>query len=122
MSEYTIRPYVPADDAGLAVMWNESDDQWPGTFTEGVPMTEERVREGFEGLRAEIAYLIVGDSNVLKMETANTKTQFCMEMTSSASVRLRCLGRRLARGGRPSTRRVVVRPSWSVPRSKSAWS
>jgi GNAT superfamily N-acetyltransferase len=26
-------------------MWNESDDQWPGTFNEGVPMTEEKVRD-----------------------------------------------------------------------------
>ena len=47
MSEYTIRPYDPADNASLAVMWNESDDQWPGTFTGGVPMTEESVRSGW---------------------------------------------------------------------------
>ena len=45
MSDYTIRPYQPTDNAALAVMWNESDDQWPGTFTEGVPMTEEIVRD-----------------------------------------------------------------------------
>ena len=48
MSDYTIRPYEPADDAGLAVMWNESDEQWPGTFTGGVPMTEESVRDWME--------------------------------------------------------------------------
>ena len=36
---------TPADPAALAVMWNESDDQWPGTFTGGVPFTEERVRD-----------------------------------------------------------------------------
>jgi len=45
---YTIRPYTPADPAPLAVMWNESDDQWPGTFTRGVPLTGERVREWIE--------------------------------------------------------------------------
>jgi len=133
-SEYTIRPYTSNDNAALALMWNESDDQWPGTFNEGVPMTEERVRdwmdkesslvrlvvedksdgcivgfgslwedsgdkdtcyvhllnvhpahqkrslarrgvqlaanlarEGFEGLRAEIAYLSLGGSNALKI-------------------------------------------------------
>lgn len=44
-SNYIIRPYAPADNAALAVMWNESDDQWPGTFTEGVPLTEARVQE-----------------------------------------------------------------------------
>ena len=48
MSEYTIRPYTSADNAGLACMWNESDDQWPGTFTGGVPMTEEMVRDWME--------------------------------------------------------------------------
>lgn len=45
MSDYIIRPYTSKDNAALAVMWNESDDQWPGTFTEGVPMTEEIVRD-----------------------------------------------------------------------------
>ena len=48
MSDYIIRPYDPADNASLAVMWNESDDQWPGTFTKGVPMTEEIVRDWIE--------------------------------------------------------------------------
>jgi RimJ/RimL family protein N-acetyltransferase len=47
-SDYIIRPYTPADNASLAVMWNESDDQWPGTFTGGVPMTEEQVQEWME--------------------------------------------------------------------------
>jgi GNAT superfamily N-acetyltransferase len=45
MSEYTIRPYIPNDNAGLARMWNGSDDQWPGTFTQGVPFTEEFVQD-----------------------------------------------------------------------------
>ena len=45
---YTIHPYTPADNASLAVMWNESDDQWPGTFTNGVPLTGKRVREWIE--------------------------------------------------------------------------
>jgi ribosomal protein S18 acetylase RimI-like enzyme len=45
MSDYVIRPYTSEDNAALAVMWNESDDQWPGTFTGGVPMTEEIVRD-----------------------------------------------------------------------------
>jgi GNAT superfamily N-acetyltransferase len=42
---YVVRPYTSADNAALAVMWNESDDQWPGTFTRGVPLTEARVRD-----------------------------------------------------------------------------
>ena len=43
--EYTLEPYSPEHNAGLAVMWNESDDQWPGTWTGGVPMTTERVAQ-----------------------------------------------------------------------------
>lgn len=47
-SRYTVRPYSAADAARLAVMWNESDDQWPGTWTNGVPMTADRVRQWLE--------------------------------------------------------------------------
>jgi hypothetical protein len=45
MSDYIIRPYASDDNAALAVVWNESDDQWPGTFTGGVSMTEELVQD-----------------------------------------------------------------------------
>jgi len=48
MPNYIIRPYTCDDNAGLARMWNESDDQWPGTFTGGVPMTEEIMRDWIE--------------------------------------------------------------------------
>ena len=41
-TSYTIEHYTHDHDPGLATMWNESDDQWPGTFTQGVPMTGER--------------------------------------------------------------------------------
>lgn len=84
---YTIRPYTPADPAPLAVTWNESDDRgWPGKLHEetfaaasfdatdmrgipwrGVQLAASPTREGFEGLRAEIAYLTVGGSNALKV-------------------------------------------------------
>lgn len=62
MSDFTIRPYVHSDEdtAKLAVMWNESDDQWPGTFTEGVPFTSERVREWKERERG-LAIWVVDD-------------------------------------------------------------
>ncbi len=50
MKNFTIRPYAFTDEdaAKLAVMWNESDDQWPGTFTDGVPFTAQRVSEWME--------------------------------------------------------------------------
>jgi len=62
MSDFTIRPYAYNDDdaAKLAVMWNESDDQWPGTFTDGVPMTTERVREWMDR-ETGLALLVVDD-------------------------------------------------------------
>lgn len=38
---------IERDAASLAAMWNAGDDQWPGTFCGGVPMTAERVRDWF---------------------------------------------------------------------------
>lgn len=46
---YHIIPYDHDHAAALAVMWNESDDQWPGTFTNGVPFDEKRIREWMDG-------------------------------------------------------------------------
>ncbi len=43
--DYPIEPYNHTHDAGLAVMWNESDQQWPGGFTRGVPFTAERIAD-----------------------------------------------------------------------------
>ena len=48
-TEYIIRELeMPHDVPKLVEMWRASDDQWPGTFTDGVPMTTERVREWLE--------------------------------------------------------------------------
>ena len=58
---YTIRPYTRADNAALAVMWNESDDQWPGTFTGGVPFTAERMREWMDR-EVGLSILVVDES------------------------------------------------------------
>ncbi|MCA9926576.1 MAG: GNAT family N-acetyltransferase, partial [Anaerolineales bacterium] len=43
MSEFKIEPYSNDIAESLAQMWNESNDQWPGTFTRGVPMTAKRI-------------------------------------------------------------------------------
>ena len=59
---YTLRPYAPDDAARLATMWNESDDQWPGTFTKGVPMTAERVRSWLDPQKP-LQCLIVEDQH-----------------------------------------------------------
>ena len=45
MSKFKIETYSDEVAPALAKMWNESDDQWPGTFTRGVPMTAERIEK-----------------------------------------------------------------------------
>jgi ribosomal protein S18 acetylase RimI-like enzyme len=42
---YQIEAYTHEHDAGLAEMWNASDQQWPGGFTRGVPFTTERIAD-----------------------------------------------------------------------------
>ena len=58
---YTLHEYGHRFDAGLAQMWNESDDQWPGTFTDGVPFTEKLIREWMDKLDAIIRFVVVED-------------------------------------------------------------
>ncbi len=56
---FIIHPYAHRFDAGLAEMWNESDDQWPGTFNHGVPMTEARVRDWMDNVGAVMRMVVV---------------------------------------------------------------
>ncbi|HUF37633.1 MAG TPA: GNAT family N-acetyltransferase [Anaerolineales bacterium] len=58
---YTLHPYDHSFDAGLAQMWNESDHQWPGTFTDGVPFTEQTLAEWMDRLEAIIRFVVVED-------------------------------------------------------------
>lgn len=41
--ELLVREFVEGDAPGLARMYNESDEGWPGGFTRGIPYTPERV-------------------------------------------------------------------------------
>ena len=48
-NEFTLREVCIEKDAEkLARMWRSSDDQWPGTWSGGVPITAEMVTEWFE--------------------------------------------------------------------------
>ncbi len=58
---YTLHPYDHRFDAGLAEMWNESDDQWPGTFNNGVPMTQARVSEWMDRIEAMLRFVVSED-------------------------------------------------------------
>src|SRR3954447_13205439 len=45
VDEYVLRSLDPeADLEKLTVMWNASDDQWPGTWSRGVPITVDGLR------------------------------------------------------------------------------
>jgi len=66
MSDVTIRPIdLDRDAEGLAVMWNESDLQWPGGWTDGVPMTAEWVRRHECEQRTLITFVAEVDDRIV---------------------------------------------------------
>src|SRR5688500_15507863 len=45
-AEFTLRSLdLDQDCEKLAAMWNASDDQWPGTWSKGVPVTAQRIHD-----------------------------------------------------------------------------
>ncbi len=60
-----IRPLdLDRDAEGLARMWNESDLAWPGSWTDGVPVTADLVRERERSQRLLIVYVAEVDGEV----------------------------------------------------------
>ena len=53
-----IGSFEDKDAEGLARLFNESDESWPGGFTHGVPYTAERVSEDVKREKA-LAYLLL---------------------------------------------------------------
>ncbi|MEM7117421.1 MAG: GNAT family N-acetyltransferase [Chloroflexota bacterium] len=66
---YQIIPYSHDHAAALATMWNESDDQWPGTFTHGVPMTEKRIVDWMSSFDPLLNLIIVQQNGVQDGDT-----------------------------------------------------
>jgi len=61
-----IRPLdLERDAEGLARMWNESDLAWPGTWTDGVPVTAEMVRERERSQRMLVVYVAEVDGEIV---------------------------------------------------------
>ncbi|MCA9968242.1 MAG: hypothetical protein KC423_28545, partial [Anaerolineales bacterium] len=60
---YRIISYSHDHAASLAQMWNESDDQWPGTFTRGVPYTTERIKEWMGSFAPLLNLIVLDESN-----------------------------------------------------------
>ena len=59
-----IRPYRDEDAAGVATMWNDSEGEWPGGWTDGTPHTAERVRREHAEERLVETYLAFADGQV----------------------------------------------------------
>ncbi len=59
-----IRPYRDEDAAGVATMWNDSEGEWPGGWTDGTPHTAERVRREHAEERLIETYLAFADGQV----------------------------------------------------------
>jgi GNAT superfamily N-acetyltransferase len=65
MSDVIIRPMdIDRDAEGIAAMWNASDDGWVGTFTRGVPLTAEKVREFEENRPSMVVYVAEVDGEI----------------------------------------------------------
>lgn len=66
MSDVIIRPIdIDRDAESLAVMWNESDLQWPGAWTDGVPWTAELVRRVEEEDRNLVTFVAEVDGKIV---------------------------------------------------------
>ncbi|RIK37770.1 MAG: hypothetical protein DCC55_23265 [Chloroflexi bacterium] len=63
--QYIIEPYTHDHDAALAVMWNESDQQWPGGFTRGIPFTAERIADWMDKQTALVRLVVKTDSGAV---------------------------------------------------------
>lgn len=65
MSDVIIRPIdLERDAEGLAAMWNASDLQWPGSWTDGVPVTAQDVREMEQEERNLVVYVAEVDGEI----------------------------------------------------------
>ena len=65
-SDVIIRPIdLERDAESLARMWNESDLQWPGSWTDGIPVTAEDVRESVEEEDNLVVYVAEVDGRIV---------------------------------------------------------
>lgn len=66
MSDVTIRPIdLDRDAESLAAMWNESDQQWPGGWNDGVPITVEWVQRHEREQRALVTFVAEVDNKIV---------------------------------------------------------
>ncbi len=66
-----IRPFLDKDAEGLARLYNESDESWPGGFTRGIPYTAERVAEDVKREKALAFLLLTFNERIIGVCTVN---------------------------------------------------
>jgi len=100
--QVVIRPLDIASDAeGLAKMWNESDLAWPGTWSDGIPITPDTVREWEEDEGWLVAYVaqvgaeIVGYCSFLEGSGQHKGEGYLAVLNVSPRFHGRSIGRRL---------------------------
>ncbi|MBN1402703.1 MAG: GNAT family N-acetyltransferase, partial [Anaerolineae bacterium] len=99
-SDVIIRPLDIERDAGpLAVMWNESDLQWPSSWSRGVPMTAELVREWDMEERTLIVFVAEVEGEIAGycsfMPTESDCEAYLELLNVSPRFQKRSIGRRL---------------------------
>lgn len=73
--QVTIRKYTDSDAAGVAEMWNESNEGWPGGFLPFIEFTSERVREIMRKSDYLAVYLALLDEKVVGYCTLAERSQ-----------------------------------------------
>jgi GNAT superfamily N-acetyltransferase len=105
--DWYIKSYDLSDAAGVAQMWNESDEGWPGGFTGGVPFTEERVRQWKSEERYIDIFLVVADGKVVAYCSL---FEYGMEPTAAYVALLNCHPQYWKHGfGRELLKKAVAR-------------
>ena len=91
---------IERDAEALAKMWNESDDQWPGSFTGGVPMTVESVTRWYRDEDALDVMIWTNDAGdiagycSLQRETEEESVGYVHVLNVHPAYQKRSLGRR----------------------------
>ena len=105
--DWFIKSYEPSDAASIAQMWNESDEGWPGGFTEGVPFTEERILQWLSEDDPIDIFLVVADERVVAYCSLY---QYSMEPDAAYVALLNCHPRYWKHGfGRELLKKSVAR-------------
>ena len=63
MKSHEVRPYMDSDASDVATLFNESNDAWPGGFTQGKNLTDDDVRKWMEHMEKVEVYVAVANGH-----------------------------------------------------------